>query len=146
LHPHRLSDRLGKHRGIGGRIFMAVPAVAAGTVHEDASHFLELVEVAQMEMRPAPRHGRHALLRYLFVRCHIDVPRRYPDPDRGRIEPSTFTLEDRSSAHHWTCGRFSACEPQHLMPSRPRDGCIEQAGDADSVWEPTVGGVFDEIR
>jgi thioredoxin reductase len=42
-----------------------------------------VVEVAQMEMRPAPRNGRHPLLRYLFGRCHIDMPRRYTS---ARIE------------------------------------------------------------
>jgi hypothetical protein len=37
-------------------------------------------------------------------------------------------------------------EPEHLMLVRPRDRRIEQAGDADPVWQPTFDGGLDEAR
>ena len=38
LHAHRLADRLGEQRGIGGGILVAVAAVAAGAFDIDAAH------------------------------------------------------------------------------------------------------------
>jgi hypothetical protein len=35
---------------------------------------------------------------------------------------------------------------QHLLLTRPCDRCVEQAGDADPVWQPTCDGGFDEAR
>ena len=40
----------------------------------------------------------------------------------------------------------SGREPQHLMLTRPRDRRVEQAGDADPVWQPTFDGGFDEVE
>ena len=41
LHPHRPADRLGEHRGVGGRVLVAVAAVAAGAFEIDAAHVLD---------------------------------------------------------------------------------------------------------
>ena len=41
------------------------------------------------------------------------------------------------------CGA-SGREPQHLMLTRPRDRRVEQAGDADPVWQSIFDGGFDE--
>ena len=42
--------------------------------------------------------------------------------------------------------RPSVREPQHLMLARPRDRRVEQAGDADPVWQSAFDGGFDEAR
>ena len=42
--------------------------------------------------------------------------------------------------------RASVREPQHLMLARPRDRRVEQAGDADAMWQSTFDGGFDEAR
>ena len=34
-------------------------------------------------------------------------------------------------------------EPDHLVLARPRDRRVEQAGDADPVWQSTFDGGFD---
>jgi hypothetical protein len=41
---------------------------------------------------------------------------------------------------------LSEHQPEHLMLARPRDGRIEQTGDADAVRETTFQGGFDEVR
>jgi hypothetical protein len=38
----------------------------------------------------------------------------------------------------------SVREPQHLLLTRPRDRCIEKAGDTDSARQPTIDSGLDE--
>jgi hypothetical protein len=38
----------------------------------------------------------------------------------------------------------SVREPQHLLLTRPRDRCIEKAGDTDCARQPTIGSGLDE--
>ena len=38
----------------------------------------------------------------------------------------------------------SAGQPEHLLLTRPRRRCIEQAGDTDSAWQPALDGGLDE--
>jgi hypothetical protein len=40
----------------------------------------------------------------------------------------------------------SVRQPEHLMLARPRDRRVEQAGDADSVWQSALDGGLDEAR
>ena len=41
---------------------------------------------------------------------------------------------------------LSVREPEHLMLARPCDRRVEQASDADPVWQSTFDGGFDEVR
>ena len=61
LHAHRLARRLGEQRRIGGRILVAVAAVAAGAFEVDAAHVLQ-------------RHGEH--LRQLLAQIVRRLRRR----------------------------------------------------------------------
>ena len=40
LHAHRLADRLGEQRGVGGGVLVAVAAIAAGAFEIDAAHLV----------------------------------------------------------------------------------------------------------
>ena len=51
-----------------------------------------------------------------------------------------------SSSRAQKCRRLSVREPEHLMLARPIDRRVEQAGDADPVWQPTFDGGIDEAR
>ena len=42
--------------------------------------------------------------------------------------------------------RPSVREPEHQVLARPRDRRVEQAGDADPVWQSTFDGGLDEAR
>jgi hypothetical protein len=48
---------------------------------------------------------------------------------RGRYEIATGV------GHDW-----------HVMLARPRDRCVEQAGDGDPLWQWTFDGGFDQAR
>ena len=57
-------------------------------------------------------------------------------------QPSDYVVMKHCFAEHATSTR----EPEHLMLARPRDRRVEQAGDADTVWQSTFDGGFDEAR
>jgi hypothetical protein len=40
----------------------------------------------------------------------------------------------------------SVGETEQLMLMRPCDRCIEEAGDTDSAWQPTIDSGLDEAR
>ena len=59
----------------------------------------------------------------------------------ARREP----CRDRPPLWHRPAGSC-VCEPEQLMLARPRDRGVEQAGDADSMWQSAFDGGLDEAR